>query len=87
MKYRAKPLIKEAFKWEGKTHQVGEPDWFALAVQMKKITFEYADTSIAKAILGEQKASKGDYIVRGVRNEIYAVKSEVFMDSYEEVEE
>jgi hypothetical protein len=36
---------------------------------------------------GEHTASIGDYIIRGVKGEFYPCKPDIFMATYEEVEE
>lgn len=47
---------------------------------VKKINGLLIDT-----LEGTMKASKGDYIIKGVENEFYACKPDIFLKTYEEV--
>lgn len=42
---------------------------------------------IIKTLEGEMKASPGDWIIRGLRNEFYPCKSDVFALKYEPADE
>ena len=79
MKYRKKPVVIEAFKWM--TDEV--PDWW------KKVTDITIDTSTGSAFIptleGTHEARKGDYIIQGVKGEIYPCKPDIFKMTYEEV--
>lgn len=85
-KYRKKPVVIEAVKWNG--HNLDE---------VKKFTGNHADVKydeqgdeiIADLVIhtleGDMHASKGDYIIKGVRGEFYPCKPLIFMATYEEV--
>lgn len=87
MKYRKKPVVIEAF-------QLGIdyiPDWFMDKVSENKITlhgdaFEKTNADI-ETLEGWMHASYGDYIIRGVKGEIYACKPDVFDMTYDVVED
>lgn len=87
MKYRKKPIVIEAFLLG--VDKI--PDWFEKAA-MDGIVWEYeAEEGQAISIYtleGRSRADYGkDYIVRGVRGELYPCKKEIFEETYEKVED
>lgn len=90
MKYRKKPVVIEAFKL-GVDHM---PDWFMDAVTENKIIlhgtssgFDHVDDTNAdiETLEGWIHADYGDYIIRGVKGEIYPCKPDIFKMTYEAV--
>ena len=89
IKFRKKPVIIEALQWTGDNWAelcnfardsggasvVGDPDSEG-AVHVRTLE-DGADSQV------EHIASKGDWIVKGVRGEFYAVKPDIFEDTYE----
>lgn len=87
-KYRKKPVTIEAVKWNG--YNLDE---------IKSFTGNHADVKydekggevIADLFIhtleGDMHASKGDYIIKGVRGEFYPCKPDIFNQTYEEVKE
>ena len=41
---------------------------------------------IIPTLEGAMKASMNDYIIKGINNEFYPIKSEIFFKTYEKVE-
>lgn len=84
MKYRKKPIVIEAFRFQIDNAM---PDWF----NEKRITNEiitYDDgTCDIKTLEGVMHANKGDYIIKGVKGEIYPCKPDIFEETYEKVED
>ena len=93
MKYRKKPVVIEALQWTGTNLEeiksfVGE-----------QLEYDINDTAweVGKAapyvlmkihtLEGDMEASVGDYIIKGVNNEFYPCKPDVFAKTYEPVEE
>jgi hypothetical protein len=93
MKYRKKPVIIEAVQWTGLNlqeikdfvgdklkYEIYDAAWQAgvapPAVDMKIDTLE-----------GEHIASKGDYIIKGIKGEFYPCKPDIFAKTYELVED
>jgi hypothetical protein len=87
-RYRKKPVVIDAF-------QLGEawPDWWADAVTANQVTTHNADDrwrggpdyALIKTLEGEMRAEKGDWIIRGVKGEIYPCKPDIFAATYDEV--
>ena len=87
MKYRKKPVEVEAFR----INIDYIPDWF-----MDKVTTNEAMLSKnprhetfarIQTLEGVLLASPGDYIIRGIKGEIYPCKPDIFEATYEPVEE
>ncbi len=83
--YRKKPVVIEAIEWDG-----SRDAWLAI----EKWAFAYVDkldsnlhnqTIQIPTLEGEMTANKGDYIIKGVANEIYPCKPDIFAATYEEV--
>lgn len=84
-KYRKKPVEIEAIQYIG--NNVEEVEEF-VGNQLLRYnnTQEENDYSLGIPTLEcIMKASVGDYIIRGVRNEFYPCKPEIFRITYDEV--
>lgn len=88
-KYRKKPVVIEAFQL-GVDHI---PDWFMDAVTANEIILHgtsdnsrfVPDTNAdIHTLEGWHHANYGDYIIRGVKGEIYPCKPDIFAMTYEE---
>ena len=81
MKYRKKPVVIEAFKWL----QDEAPQWWR---DHQRIQIEVdTGTAIIVTLEGNMKASPGDYIIRGIKGELYPCKPDIFEATYEAVDE
>ena len=85
-KYRKKPVQIEAIQFMG--NNVKEIEDF-VGQQLLRFTNkdnEDPDYSVGIPTLeGIMKASVGDYIIRGVKNEFYPCKPDIFRSTYDEV--
>lgn len=89
MKYRKKPVVIEAFRL-GIDYI---PDWFMDKVSSKEIILRSEEdgwraplTSCEiKTLEGVMVAQSGEYIIRGVKGEIYPCKQDIFEMTYEAV--
>lgn len=91
-KYRKKPVVAEAFRL-GFDYM---PDWFADAVSLNQIILHGSSSGFnhvpdtnadIRTLEGWHHANYGDYIIRGVKGEIYPCKPDIFSMTYEEVQE
>lgn len=88
-KYQKKPVVIEAFKWvSGKENC---PDWFLEALEREDIWFNNPtlprESLDIRTLEGVMRAEKGDYIIKGVKGEIYPCKPDIFELTYYPVEE
>jgi hypothetical protein len=81
MKYRKKPVVIEAFQWPPKPAAGGCPDWFYESAQGCE-SQDGAGLTI-HTLEGDMTAQPGDWIIRGVKGELYPCKPDIFAETYE----
>lgn len=82
MKFRKKPVVVEAMKFTGANHKD-----IADFVDTN-MTFDRMSDKIGIVTLeGEMTASKGDWIIKGVKGEFYPCKPDIFEKTYEPINE
>lgn len=91
MKFRKKPVVIEAFQWTGGPDQTEDPIWIVDAIKSGDVVLDDAGTNqVTMQILtleGVMSATPGDFIIQGVKGEIYPCKPDIFAATYEQVEE
>ena len=81
MKYRKKPIVIEAVQWKG--------DNIAEVLQLsadggRDVAEDFAGDSLTiKTLEGEMTASLNDWIIKGVKGEVYPCKPYIFEKTYE----
>lgn len=89
MKYRKKPVVIEAFKFDGdfmdSDGNYYVPEWAVNAYKQGGLYFEGADLFV-KTLEGVHAVSYGDYIIKGVKDELYPCKPDIFEMTYEMVD-
>ena len=95
MKYRKKPVVIEAFKYDGdlmgSDGKYYVPDWAVEAFEKKIMFFDAQDSDSPPCELyistleGVHHVSVGDYVIQGVQGELYPCKPNIFEQTYEEV--
>lgn len=90
-KYKAKPCEIEAVQWDGLNLEeikqfVGESLIYDINDAAWKVGkgAPHVDMKI-RTLEGDMIATKGDYIVKGLRGELYPCKPDVFEKKYEAV--
>lgn len=97
MKYRKKPVIIEAFQYngdlKGSDGQYYVPDWAVHAFEENVMYYGSFDAAtppcelFIKTLEGVHHVSVGDYVIKGVQGELYPCKPDIFEKTYEAVEE
>lgn len=89
-KYRKKPVVIEAYQYEGDFVSSGNwtaPDWVNEAYNNGILVYkEVGDTPpelYVKTIEGDMKCNYKDYIIKGVKGELYPCKPDIFEETYE----
>ena len=85
MKYVKKPVVIEAFQWDGGI--TPNPDWVNGAKDSGKISFFRVGDKLwghIFTISGNARFDIGDYIVNAGNGDIYPVKETIFEDTYSE---
>jgi hypothetical protein len=81
MKYRKKPVVIEAVQLPFKIGEI--PDWiFGHNITLSQ-SLEYARIATLEGVMD---AGPGDWIIRGIKGEIYPCKPDIFAATYEPVE-
>lgn len=84
-RYRKKPVVIDAFCF-GRDPQ---PDWFRDKVTSDDIHFhsnggfDRVDYCTIRTLEGVMSGDRGDWIIRGVKGEIYPCKPDIFEATYE----
>lgn len=84
-KYRKKPVVIEAFQWNMETAADPSrcPEWFRKAFKEGTVQKDIASFGvIIKTLEGDHRADTGDYIIQGVKGELYPCKPDIFEKTY-----
>lgn len=88
-KWRKKPIVIEAFKWTGGPDQTEDPEWIVEALREGTVRIENGGTSEVSLLIstleGILRANRGDWIIQGVKGELYPCKPDIFEATYEKV--
>jgi len=76
MFYRKKPVVIEAWCIGDQEHR---PVWSYSSKVFERDGYWVVDT-----LEGEMKGKSGDYLIKGVHDELYICKAEIFKETYEE---
>ena len=88
MKFRKKPVVIEAWHFADMRAPDDLPEWLLRCgvedclVTYWNITIPYI---LIKTLEGEMRADVGDWIIKGVKGEIYPCKPDIFEATYEAV--
>ena len=85
MKFRKKPIVINAEQWDGTEDGMWDiAD--KLDIYQDAISFlDLKDKMVCHTLEGDMVADKGDWIIKGVKGEIYPCKPDIFDLTYEEV--
>lgn len=93
MKYQKKPVIVDAFQYDGDLKGTDGnyyvPDWAVEAYE--KGIMHYGVLKLGESpyelfvdtVEGTRHVSVGDYVIRGIKGELYPCKPDIFIESYE----
>lgn len=77
-KYRKKPVVIDAVLWDGKLTTI-EP-----LLSYGQVEQELGDSALLIPTLeGTMRAEVGDWIIRGIKGELYPCKPDIFAATYE----
>ena len=84
-KYRKKPVVIEAIKWDG----MNLDECKRFCGKALKLDYPTLDDSVVllsiDTLEGEMHVNLGSYIIKGVEGEFYPCKADIFEQTYEEV--
>lgn len=79
--YRKLPVEVEAFKWTGGPDQEEDPEWIVEAIKNGDAFFEDGEFKIW-TMEGVMTVNSGDYIIKGIKGELYPCKPDIFEKTY-----
>ena len=78
-KYRKKPIVIEAVEWKGNNFED------LIDLDEKQIIVSNPDGTLTIPTLeGNHLCKKGDFIIKGIKGELYPCKPDIFEQTYEE---
>lgn len=84
MKFRKKPAVIEAIQWDGK---IGTFWNIAELSTDREVSSIDGGLLSIKTLEGTMVANIGDWVIKGVKGEIYPCRDDIFEMTYEPVEE
>lgn len=81
-KYRKRPVTVEAIQWTGNNYK----DVRRFAGNSVSPFYRTGGPLLIWTLKGNMIAATGDYIIKGIRGELYPCKPEIFRETYEEVD-
>ena len=78
MKYRKKPVVVDAWLWNGQDVPQ-RPDW----LNKSGAYATFGNNLVIPTLEGDMFAQHGDWIIKGVKNEVYPRKPDIFEQTYE----
>ena len=84
MKFRKKPVVVEA--WQNTNNPRSTPLWLNDAWRNANVRFVGGGAIDIHTLEGVMRAELGDWIIRGVKGELYPCKPDIFEATYEVAE-
>lgn len=81
MKFKKRPVIIDAWQWPG-SHTEDMPLWLGVS----EITYDDGCLYI-ETLKGSMRAEPNDWIIKGVKGELYPCKPDIFLLTYEAINE
>ncbi len=85
-KYRKKPIIIDAIQWNGTNLKDVRKLCDDLGVNKTCVGLDEHGNLVIDTLEGIMRGSRGDYIIKGVKGEIYPCKPDIFIETYEDAE-
>lgn len=86
MKYRKKPVVIEALQFDGSHTSADSIIKTYPEVAKAYNPSGYLDALLIKTLEGTMRADGGDWIIKGVKGELYPCKPDIFAATYDAVE-
>ena len=84
MKFRKKPVVIEAVQWDGKLPTIEK---LLEGSTSKSVEQDLCDPALViETLEGKMRAEVGDWIIRGVKGELYPCKPDIFESTYDKVD-
>lgn len=85
MKFRKKLVVIEAIQWLGDF--VAFERWMVeQGIEEGRVYKDYGKSLRVTTLEGNHRAHRGDWIIKGVKGELYPCKPDIFEQTYKKVE-
>ena len=84
MKFRKKPVVIEAVLYDGSKESIANV--LRLGKDSGRAIGLLPDCLTIKTLEGTHRADIGDWIIKGIKGELYPCKPDIFEQTYEKVE-
>jgi len=84
--FRKRPVVVEAWQWDGEPLREGDPDWVAEATEPVFIVGLSGCGMVGMTINtleGKLKVRPNDWIIRGIKGEVYSCRADIFAETHE----
>lgn len=81
-RYQKRPIIIEAFQLTRE-----QCDTLSVPTWAQPLLYQWQDALIIDTLEGGMRAEPGDYIIRGIKGEVYPCKPDIFAATYDLVDE
>lgn len=85
MKFRKKPIVIEAVQFQQPTGVADAPGWLIDAIR-QDVFLVVDGVAYITTLEGIMTAQPGDWIIQGVKGELYPCKADIFAATYEAAE-
>ncbi len=85
MRYRKKPVVIEAWQYRGDGFQASAPSWVLgyRSADGIQIRLQGNNTLTVPTLEGDHTANMNDWLIQGVKGEVYPCKPDIFEATYE----
>ena len=84
-KFRKKPVVIEAVRWDKGRNTYDQVEQWGAASEHCTVS-SVAGALVIDTLEGAMTANIGDWIIRGVKGELYPIKDQIFQETYEPAE-
>lgn len=81
--FRKKPVVIEAMQFHRPTDFKDAPGWLVSAIAVGTVHSDEDGDVFIETLEGRHHVSEGDWIIRGVKGELYPCKPDIFAATYE----
>lgn len=85
MRARKKPIVVDVWQLDTAVLENDMPVWVRKAWNKGILDYSYSKSSwVINTLEGNMYAHDGDYLIKGIRGELYPCRHDIFLDTYEE---
>lgn len=82
-KFRKKPVVIEAVQWTGEYYDCDDMPAWLIDAHDSGVALDDGEAKTIKTLEGNHRADPGDWIIRGIKGELYPCKPDIFAATYD----